>query len=141
MIVAIITRLKAVDGFDVREGFYTQSSASKSKFIFVQPHQDSAEIPSGNNPYKDELRLQLVVGVNLTSTAKPTAELINVVRQIREAFFKGERNPAKPSWLASVISFTESEPCKYIMPEVHEKHGLAVITLSITQTVTFGDLL
>lgn len=141
MIDAIISRLEAVDGYDVREGFYTQSLASKSKFIFVQPHQDSAEIPSGKNPYKEELRLQLVVGVKLTATVKPTAELINAVRQIRSAFFNGERDPAKPSWLTNVISFTEPEPCKYIMPEAHEKHGLAVITLSITQTVKFGDLL
>ncbi|MGI2222604.1 hypothetical protein [Shewanella oncorhynchi] len=141
MIQAILDRLALVDGATVREGFYMQSMAKESKFIFLQPYTDNFEAKNGVDKYKDDLVLQVVAGVTLVKNPKPTSELINLVRAIRSAFYKDERNSEKPSWLPLVISFKESEPCKYIMPEAHEKHGLAVITLSLVNTVKFGDSL
>lgn len=141
MIQAILDRLALVDGAIVREGFYVQSVASEKKFIFLQPYTDGFDSKNGIDKYKDDLVLQVVAGINLTKSTTQTADLINLVRAIRSAFYKDERNSEKPSWLPLVISFKESEPCKYIMPEAHEKHGLAVITLSLVNTVKFGDSL
>lgn len=141
MIQAILDRLALVDGATVREGFYVQSVASEKKFIFLQPYTDGFDSKNGIDKYKDDLVLQVVAGINLTKSTNPTADLINLVRAIRSAFYKDERNSEKPSWLPLVISFKESESCKYIMPEAHEKHGLAVITLSLVNTVKFGDSL
>ncbi|MEH6464684.1 MAG: hypothetical protein V7771_12340 [Shewanella psychromarinicola] len=139
MIQTLIDRLKLVDGATVREGFYAQGLAKEQQFIFLQPHTDLFGAKNGINPYRDELNLQVVAGINLSKSTTPTAELINLVRDIRDAFFEGERTAERPSWLPQVISFKEAEPCKYIMPEAHEKHGLAVITLTLVQTVKFGE--
>jgi hypothetical protein len=141
MIQAILDRLALVDGATVREGFYAQSIVNDNKFIFLQPYTDLFGSRNGLDKYRDELNLQIVAGINLSKSTAPTAELINLVRDIRTAFFKDERNPEKPTWLPGVISFKESEACKYIMPEAHEKHGLAVITLSLVNTVKFGETL
>ncbi|ABE56521.1 hypothetical protein Sden_3245 [Shewanella denitrificans OS217] len=141
MIQAILDRLALVDGTTVREGFYVQSIAKEERFIFLQPYTDGFDAKNGIDKYKDELALQVVAGVKLTKNSTPTADLINLVRAIRCAFYKDERFTEKPSWLPSVISFKESEPCKYIMPEAHESHGLAVLTLSLVTTVKFGDSL
>lgn len=113
----------------------------KRSLSFCQPFTDEARSVNGRDNYRDDLVLQVVAGINLTKSTNPTADLINLVRAIRSTFYKDERNTEKPSWLPSVISFKESEPCKYIMPEAHEKHGLAVITLSLVNTVKFGDSL
>lgn len=141
MIQAILDRLALVDGATVREGFYVQSVASEKKFIFLQPYTDGFSAVNGRDNYRDDLALQVVAGINLTKSTNQTADLINLVRDIRTTFYFDERSIEKPSWLPSVISFKESEPCKYIMPEAHEKHGLAVITLSLVNTVKFGDSL
>ena len=143
MINKILDRLKMVDGVTVREGFYAQGSAKEACFIFLQPYTDAFSSTNGRDKYRDDLALQIVAGVTLTRTETPTSDLINLVRQIRSAFYKEQRDTTKPDWLKEValVSFQESEPCKYIMPEAHEKHGLAVITLSITQTVEFGEQL
>ncbi|NLQ24536.1 hypothetical protein HGO26_16825 [Shewanella sp. S-1] len=141
MIQAILDRLGLVDGATVREGFYVQSIAKESKFIFLQPYTDAFDAKNGIDKYKDDLVLQVVAGVKLAKNPQPTSELINLVRAIRSAFYKDERFPEKPSWLPSVISFKETEPCKYIMPEAHEEHGLAVFTLSLVNTIKFGDSL
>jgi hypothetical protein len=141
MIQAIINRLALIDGTTVREGFYAQTIAKEEKFIFLQPYTDAFSVGNGRDMYRDDLTLQVVAGINVTRTDTPTADLINLVRAIRTVFYKDERNPEKPSWLPGVISFKELEPCKYIMPEAHEKHGLAVITLSLVNTVKFGDSL
>ncbi|QQX78519.1 hypothetical protein JK628_13100 [Shewanella sp. KX20019] len=143
MINAILSRLKMVDGATVREGFYAQSLAKEQCFIFLQPYTDGFGAVNGRDKYRDDLALQIVAGVTLSRTESPTADLINLVRNIRSSFYKDQRDINKPNWLKGValIGFKESEPCKYIMPEAHEKHGLAVITLSITQTVEFGEQL
>lgn len=141
MIQAIIDRLKTVEGATVREGFYAQSLAKDKQFIFLQPFTDGFGARNGVDAYRDDLVMQVVAGIAVDKSNTPTADLINLVRAIRTAFYKDERNVEKPSWLPSVISFKESEPCKYIMPEAHEKHGLAVITLSLVNTVKFGDSL
>jgi hypothetical protein len=141
MIQTLLDRLKLVDGATVREGFYTQGLAKEQQFIFLQPYTDLFGAKNGLDKYRDEIALQVVAGINLSKSTEPTAELINLVRDIRSAFFKDERNTEKPSWLPSAISFKEAEPCKYIMPEAHEKHGLAVITLTLVHLVTFGDKL
>ncbi|MCU8034371.1 MULTISPECIES: hypothetical protein [unclassified Shewanella] len=141
MIQAIIDRLKTVEGATVREGFYAQGVAKDKQFIFLQPFTDDFKAINGINSYRDDLVLQVVAGITVDKTPTPTADLINLVRAIRSAFYKDERNVEKLSWLPSVISFKELEPCKYIMPEAHEKHGLAVITLSLVNTVKFGDSL
>jgi hypothetical protein len=141
MINTIIDRLNLVDGAVVREGFYAQSAAKESKFIFLQPYTDLFGAKNGINPYRDDLVLQVVAGINVSGSSTPTTDLVNIVRDIRSAFFKDERNTEKPSWLPGVISFKEAETCKYIMPEAHEKHGLAVITLTLIHTVPFGERL
>lgn len=141
MIQAIIDRLKMVDGATVREGFYVQSIAKESKFIFLQPHTDSFDAKNGIDKYKDDLVLHVIAGVKLAKNQHPTSELINLVRGIRTAFYQGERTLEKVSWLPSVITFKETEPCKYIMPEAHEEHALAVLTLSLVNTVKFGESL
>jgi hypothetical protein len=141
MIQTILNRLQLVDGATVREGFYGQSAVKDDQFIFLQPHTDLFGAKNGINQYRTDLTLQVVAGINLSKSTNPTAELINLVRNIRSAFFKGERNTEKPSWLPGVISFKEAETCKYIMPEAHEKHGLAVITLTLIHTVPFGERL
>ncbi|MCL1114687.1 hypothetical protein L2703_13930 [Shewanella basaltis] len=141
MIQALIDRLKLVDGATVREGFYGQSVVKDDQFIFLQPYTDLFGAKNGINPYRDDLVLQVVAGINLSKSTNPTAELINLVRDIRSALFKDERNTEKPSWLPQAITFKESEACKYIMPEAHEKHGLAVITLTLIHTVPFGEQL
>jgi hypothetical protein len=141
MIQTLLDRLKLVDGATVREGFYTQGLAKESQFIFLQPYTDLFGAKNGINQFRADLTLQVVAGINLSKSTTPTAELINLVRDIRSAFFKGERNTEKPSWLPKAITFKESEACKYIMPEAHEKHGLAVITLTLIHTVPFGEML
>ncbi|MFB2653873.1 hypothetical protein [Shewanella seohaensis] len=141
MIQAIINRLKTVQGATVREGFYAQGVAKEKMFIFLQPFTDQFGGKNGVNPYRDDLVLQVVAGIAVDKTQTPTADLINLVRTIRTAFYKDERNIEKLSWLPSVISVKESEPCKYIMPEAHEKHALAVLTLSLVNTVKFGESL
>ena len=141
MIRSILDRLKKVDGAIVREGFYAQGAVKEPQFIFLQPHTDLFGAKNGVDRYRNDLALQVVAGINLTRTASPTADLVNLVRNIRESFYKDQRDITKPIWLNGVVNFSESEPCKYIMPEAHEKHGLAVITLSITQTLKFGDQL
>ncbi|WP_434939144.1 hypothetical protein ACRWQN_17520 [Shewanella sp. HL-SH8] len=141
MIQTILNRLALVDGATVREGFYAQGLAKENQFIFLQPHTDLFGAKNGINAFRDDLTLQVVAGINLSKSTNPTAELINLVRDIRCAFFKDERNTEKPSWLPKAIAFKESEPCKYIMPESHEKHALAVITLTLIHTVQFGERL
>ena len=141
MIQTILNRLQLVDGAIVREGFYGQSAVKDDQFIFLQPHTDLFGAKNGMNQFRDDLTLQVVAGINLSKSTNPTAELINLVRNIRSAFFKDERNTEKPSWLPKAITFKESEACKYIMPEAHEKHGLAVITLTLIHTVPFGEQL
>ncbi|WP_351123345.1 hypothetical protein [Shewanella sp. T24-MNA-CIBAN-0130] len=141
MINIILDRLKQVDGATVREGFYAQSAARESSFIFLQPYLDLFGAKNGINQYRDDLTLQVVAGINVTKSTNPTADLINLVRDIRSAFFKDERNTEKPSWLPKAITFKEAEACKYIMPESHEKHALAVITLTLVHTVPFGEKL
>ncbi|PKH62571.1 hypothetical protein CXF83_14960 [Shewanella sp. Choline-02u-19] len=144
MIKAILDRLKRVDGAIVREGFYVYSIAKESQFIFLQPYTDAFGGRNGNDKYKDDLVLQVVAGINLTKSDTPTLDLTHLVHRIRTVFYVGQRDTSKPEWLTSVrpiISFIEPEPCKYIMPEANEKHGLAVITLSISNTVKFGELL
>ena len=141
MIQTILNRLALVDGAIVREGFYAQGVAKEQKFVFLQPYTDAFGAKNGLDKYRDDLTLQVVAGINVTKTDAPTTELINLVRDIRSAFFKDERNTEKPSWLPMCISFKEAEPCKYIMPESHEKHGLAVITLNLVHTVQFGERL
>lgn len=141
MIQTILNRLQLVDGVTVREGFYAQGLAKEQQFIFLQPHTDLFGAKNGINQYRTDLTLQVVAGINLSKSTNPTAELINLVRDIRCAFFKGERNTEKPSWLPQAITFKESDACKYIMPEAHEKHGLAVITLTLIHTVPFGEQL
>ncbi|GIU22239.1 hypothetical protein [Shewanella sp. MBTL60-007] len=141
MIKKILDRLKMVDGAVVREGFYAQSVAKEQKFIFLQPYTDEFGATNGNGKYRDDLVLQVVAGIQLTRAETPTSDLLNLVHEIRTAFYKGERDASKPSWLKDkpLVLLKEVEPCKYIMPEANEKHGLAVITLSITQTVEFGE--
>ena len=141
MIQTILNRLQQVDGVTVREGFYAQSLAKEQQFIFLQPHTDLFGAKNGINQYRTDLTLQVVAGINLSKSTNPTAELINLVRDIRSALFKDERNTEKPSWLPQAITFKESDACKYIMPEAHEKHGLAVITLTLIHTVPFGEQL
>ncbi|WP_434927159.1 hypothetical protein [Shewanella sp. HL-SH2] len=141
MIQTILNRLQLVDGAEVREGFYAQGLAKENQFIFLQPHTDLFGAKNGINAFRDDLTLQVVAGINLSKSTNPTAELINLVRDIRCAFFKDERNTEKPSWLPKAITFKEAEPCKYIMPESHEKHALAVITLTLVHTVQFGERL
>jgi hypothetical protein len=141
MIQTILNRLQLVDGATVREGFYAQSLAKEQQFIFLQPHTDLFGAKNGINQYRTDLTLQVVAGINLSKSTNPTAELINLVRDIRSALFKDERNTEKPSWLPQAITFKESDACKYIMPEAHEKHGLAVITLTLIHTVPFGEQL
>ncbi|MEL4429822.1 hypothetical protein [Shewanella mangrovisoli] len=141
MIQAIIDRLKKVEGATVREGFYAQGVAKEKMFIFLQPFTDQFGGKNGVNPYRDDLVLQVVAGIAVDKTQTPTADLINIVRAIRAAFYKDERNVEQPSWLPSVITFKELEACKYIMPEAHEKHALAVLTLSLVNTVKFGESL
>lgn len=141
MIQTILNRLQLVDGATVREGFYAQSLAKEQQFIFLQPHTDLFGAKNGINQYRTDLTLQVVAGINLSKSTNPTAELINLVRDIRSALFKEERNTEKPSWLPQAITFKESDACKYIMPEAHEKHGLAVITLTLIHTVPFGEKL
>ena len=141
MIQTILNRLQLVDGVTVREGFYGQSAVKDDQFIFLQPHTDLFGAKNGINQYRTDLTLQVVAGINLSKSTNPTAELINLVRDIRSAFFKDERNTEKPSWLPQAITFKETEACKYIMPEAHEKHGLAVITLTLIHTVPFGEQL
>ena len=141
MIQTIFNRLQLVDGATVREGFYAQSLAKEQQFIFLQPHTDLFGAKNGINQYRTDLTLQVVAGINLSKSTNPTAELINLVRDIRSALFKDERNTEKPSWLPQAITFKESDACKYIMPEAHEKHGLAVITLTLIHTVPFGEQL
>jgi hypothetical protein len=141
MIQTILNRLQQVDGAEVREGFYAQGVAKEQKFIFLQPYTDLLGVKNGLDKYRDELVLQVVAGIHVTKTDSPTSDLINLVRDIRTAFFKDQRNPEKPAWLPGAISFKEAEPCKYIMPEAHEKHGLAVITLTLIHTVQFGERL
>jgi len=141
MIQTILNQLKLVDGAVVREGFYSQGLAKEAQFIFLQPYTDLFGAKNGTNQYRTDLTLQVVAGINLSKSTNPTAELINLVRDIRSALFKDERNTEKPSWLAQAITFKETEACKYIMPEAHEKHGLAVITLTLIHTVPFGEKL
>ncbi|MEL4391280.1 hypothetical protein [Shewanella xiamenensis] len=141
MIQAIIDRLKTVEGATVREGFYAQGMAKEKMFIFLQPFTDDFKAINGINSYRDDLVLQVVAGITVDKTTTPTADLVNLVRAIRTSFYKDERTVEKLSWLPSVISFKEFEPCKYIMPEAHEKHALAVLTLSLVTTVKFGDSL
>jgi hypothetical protein len=141
MINIILDRLKQVDGAVVREGFYAQGVAKENSFIFLQPYTDLFGARNGINNYRNDIALQVVAGINLTKSTTPTAELINLVRDIRRAFFKDERNTEKPSWLPKAITFKEAEACKYIMPESHEKHALAVITLTLVHTVPFGEKL
>ena len=87
MIQAILDRLALVDGANVREGFYVQSVASEKKFIFLQPYTDGFDSKNGIDKYKDDLVLQVVAGINLTKSTNPTADLINLVRAIRSAFY------------------------------------------------------
>ncbi|MCT7942383.1 hypothetical protein [Shewanella holmiensis] len=141
MIQTILNRLQLVDGAIVREGFYAQGVAKEQTFIFLQPHIDAFAAKNGIDKYRDDLTLQVVAGINVTKTTSPTTDLINLVRDIRSAFFEAERNTEKPAWLPMCISFKEAEPCKYIMPESHEKHALAVITLTLVHTVQFGERL
>ncbi|WP_350431722.1 hypothetical protein ABIS04_16220 [Shewanella sp. H8] len=141
MINTIINRLKMVEGAVVREGFYVQSVARENTFIFLQPYTDLFGAKNGVNQFRADLTLQVVAGINVSKSTTATAELINLVRDIRSAFFKDERNTEKPSWLPKAITFKETEACKYIMPEAHEKHGLAVITLTLIHTAPFGEKL
>ncbi|MGX7654665.1 hypothetical protein [Shewanella putrefaciens] len=141
MIQAIIDRLKMVEGATVREGFYAQGVAKDKQFIFLQPFTDGFGAKNGVDSYRDDLVLQVVAGITVDKTPTPTADLINLVRAIRTAFYKDERTVEKLSWLPLVITFKELEACKYIMREAHEKHGLAVLTLSLVNTVKFGDSL
>ncbi|MGL6122447.1 MAG: hypothetical protein ACRC1W_05370 [Shewanella sp.] len=141
MIQALIDRLTTVDGATVREGFYVQSLAKEEKFIFLQPFTDAFDCRNGVDSYKNDLVLQIVAGVSLSKSTTQTADLLNLVRAIRAALYQGERNTDKPSWLPGAISVKETEPCKYIMPESHEKHGLAVLTLTLVNTVKFGESL
>ena len=141
MIQTILNRLQLVDGAEVREGFYAQGLAKEQKFIFLQPYTELFSAKNGIDKYRDDLTLQVIAGINVTRTTNPTTDLINLARDIRSAFFKDERNLEKPSWLPMCISFKEAEPCKYIMPESHEKHALAVITLTLVHTVQFGERL
>ncbi|WP_394230191.1 hypothetical protein [Shewanella colwelliana] len=144
MIQAILNRLALVDGARVREGFYQHSIAKEAKFIFLQPYTDTFSGRNGNDQYKEDLVLQVVAGIKLTGSDTPTADLTDLVHRIRTALYAKQRDTNKPDWVTSVIpiiSFSEPEPCKYIMPEAHEKHGLAVITLSISTTLKFGELL
>lgn len=144
MIQTILDRLSMVDGATVREGFYHQSIAKETKFIFLQPFTDSFSGRNGTDQYKDDLVLQIVAGIKLSKSDTPTAELTDLVHRIRTVLYAEQRDTSKPSWLTSVrpiVSFTEPETCKYIMPEANEHHGLAVITLSISTTIKFGELL
>ncbi|MDO8254805.1 hypothetical protein [Shewanella algae] len=138
MINNIIERLQLVPGATVREGFYAQSLVRESKFIFLQPYDSGGEIKGGPE-YPEELTLQVVAGIKLSSSTTPTMDLIQISRQIRSVFFKKQRNPLKPDWLQKGFGFKEIERCKFIMPEAHEKHGLAVLTFSISTSQTFED--
>ncbi len=146
MINAIIARLQQVESSEVREGFYHYKATGK-KFIYLQPYTDSFTGPNGNDKYKGDPQLQVVAGIDVSKTDTPTADLMNMVRDIREQFYKDQRSTEKPTWLqqaiqpCALISFKESEPCKYILPESHEKHGLAVLTLEISLTIPFGERL
>lgn len=141
MIQAIIDRLKLVEGATVREGFYAQGVAKEKMFIFLQPFTNEFKAINGINSYRDDLVLQVVAGIAVDKTQTPTADLINLVRAIRTAFYQNERTVEKVSWLPQAIIFKELEACKFIMPEAHEKHALAVLTLSLVNTIKFGESL
>ena len=141
MIKMILEKLKTISGVTVREGFYAQSVAKEEKFIFLQPYTSAATVPGMQPKYKEDLKLQIVAGIKLPKSATPTADLINLTRAIRSAFFKDQRDPKRPQWLPTGFEFSEPEPCKFIMPEAHEQHGLAVITLTISTSPQFDDRL
>ena len=141
MIQQILDRLQTIGGVTVREGFYAQSVAREQQFIFLQPFNSTLKNPGGGVGYQETLQLQIVGGIKLPTSATPTADLINLSRAIRSALFKDQRDPARPNWLPGGYAISESEPCKFIMPEAHEQHGLAVITLSISTSPKFGDRL
>ncbi len=146
MINAIIARLQQVESSEVREGFYHYKATGK-KFIYLQPYTDKFAAVNGIDSYKGDPQLQVVAGIDVAKTDTPTADLMNMVRDIRQQFYQGEKSAKKPEWLKTAIApsalldFKESEPCKYILPESHEKHGLAVLTLEISLTIPFGDRL
>ncbi len=141
MIQQILDRLNMVDGATVREGFYSHAVARQRSFIFLQPFVSGATVPGAQAGYKEDLQLQVVAGIKLPDSDNPTADLINLVRSIRRAFYQGQRNAQRPDWLPKCYQFQETEPCKFIMPEAHEQHGLAVITLSISTSPTFDETL
>lgn len=138
MIEQLLERLQMVPGAVVREGFYVANNAKDDAFIYLQPYDSGSEIKGGPQ-YPEEVTLQVVAGIKLSSSVTPTMDLITMVRQIRFAFFKNQRNPSKPDWLKEGFAFKELERCKFIMPEAHEKHGLAVLTFSISTSQTFED--
>ncbi|MBO2589538.1 hypothetical protein [Shewanella algae] len=141
MINDIIERLQLVPGATVREGFYAQSLVRESKFIFLQPHTSKASVPGMQLGYKEDITLQIVAGIKIPGFTQPTSELINLTREIRSCLFSNQRDPARPNWLNGAFGLAESEECKFIMPEAHEHHGLAVITISISNSPTFEDRL
>ncbi|MCH4294224.1 hypothetical protein MJ923_07885 [Shewanella sp. 3B26] len=138
MIEQLLERLQMVPDAVVREGFYAAPMAREDKFIFLQPYDSGGDIKGGPE-YPEDVTLQVVAGIKLSSSTTPTMDLIKMVRQIRSAFFKKQRNPLKPEWLQEGFGFKELERCKFIMPEAHEKHGLAVLTFSISTSQTFED--
>ncbi|RLV61004.1 hypothetical protein D5018_03955 [Parashewanella curva] len=142
MIQNIIDRLKGIKDFKVKEGFYQQGTTAH-RFIFIQPDTSDEKANSGKELSFETIRLQIVAGIAVNKTDTPTAELINVVRDIRERFYKDETRNLIPSWLQldehKILKFKEVDVCKFIMPESHETHGLAVLTLEIQNTHSFGE--